>query len=182
MSRSGAGWSFVAQAALGFDPYSLQLANGPYSQAMNTQTPLPFQSANGDSSRAGQWDNSVGFIGVSNPTYGTLTVGRQNTLTLDGVNAYDPMGGSYAFSPIGYSGKVAGAGWHRRSRAQNTAVKYAISVGNFRAGRALPVRRLRAGQRLERRVRRAIWRDLQQLLGGRHLFLHQGRSEPRHLQ
>ena len=128
----GMGWSFVGQAALGFDPYSLQLSNGPYAMTMNTQTPLPFQSANGDSSRAGQWDNSVGFIGISNATYGTLTVGRQNTLTLDGVNAYDPMGGSYAFSPIGYSGKVAGAGGTENAR-QNTAVKYAISVGNFRA-------------------------------------------------
>ena len=35
-------------------------------------------------------------------TYGTLTFGRQNSLELDGVNAYDPMGGSYAFSPIGW--------------------------------------------------------------------------------
>ena len=129
----GQGWSIVAQAALGFDPYSLQLANGPYSQAMNTQIPLQFQSSNADSSRAGQWDNSVGFVGVSNATYGTLTAGRQNTLTLDGVNAYDPMGGSYAFSPIGYSGKVAGAGGTEDAR-QNTSLKYMINVGNFRAG------------------------------------------------
>jgi predicted porin len=127
------GWSLVAQVGLGFDPYSLQLSNGPYSMSMNTQVPLPFQSSNGDSSRAGQWDNSLGFIGVSNATYGTLTVGRQNTLTLDGVNAYDPMGGSYAFSPIGYSGKIPGAGSTEDAR-QNTALKYMVNIGNFRVG------------------------------------------------
>ncbi len=51
-----------------------------------------------------------GFIGISNPAYGTLTVGRVNTLSLDAINSYDPMGGSYAFSPIGYSGSYAGFG------------------------------------------------------------------------
>jgi predicted porin len=126
------GWSFVAQAGLGFDPYSLQLANGPYSQSQNNFTPLQFQNSNGDSSRAGQWDNSVGFLGVSNKTFGTLTVGRQNTLTLDGVLAYDPMGGSYAFSPIGYSGKVGGAGSTEVAR-QNTALKYSVEYNNFHA-------------------------------------------------
>jgi predicted porin len=127
------GWSFVAQAGLGFDPYALSLSNGPYAQSQNTFLPLQFQSANADSSRAGQWDNSVGFVGVSNKTFGTLTVGRQNTLTLDAVNSYDPMGGSYAFSPIGFSGKVAGAGGTEDAR-QNTSVRYNVDINNFRLG------------------------------------------------
>ena len=89
----GAGWSFVFDAQAGFDPYSLQLSNGPGSVAQNINVPLTSQNANADSSRAGQWYNSVGYVGVSSPTYGTLTVFRQNALTLDGVLAYDPMGG-----------------------------------------------------------------------------------------
>ena len=60
------------------------------------------QGANADSSRTGQPDNSQAFIGLSNKTYGTLTAGRVNTLSLDAINSYDPMGGSYAFSPLGY--------------------------------------------------------------------------------
>jgi predicted porin len=127
------GWNFVANAQLGFDPYTLQLANGPGAMTQNTTTPLQFQNGNGDSSRAGQWDNSLGYLGVSNKTFGTLTFGRVYSLTLDGVNAYDPMGGSYAFSPIGYSGKVAGAGSTEDTRP-NTAFKYNVSFNNFRLG------------------------------------------------
>ena len=59
---------------------------------------------NGDGSPAGQWYNGLGYVGVSSPTYGTLTVFRQNALTTDGVTAYDPLSGSLAFSPIGVDG------------------------------------------------------------------------------
>ena len=128
----GQGWSIVGLAETGFDPYSLQLANGPRALAQNTTTPLPWQSSSGDSARAGQWDNSQGYIGLSNTTFGTLTYGRQNTLLLDAVNAYDPMGGSYAFSVIGFSGTTAGGGNTENTRS-NSAFKYRISYGPFRA-------------------------------------------------
>jgi predicted porin len=124
-------WSVVGNWQIGFDPYTLNLSNGPGALGQNTSTPLAFQNANGDSSRAGQWDNSLAYIGVSNKTFGTLTFGREYTLTLDGVNAYDPMGGSYAFSPIGYSGKVPGAGSTEDARS-NTAFKYNVAFNNFR--------------------------------------------------
>jgi predicted porin len=129
----GTGWSIVGNVATGFDPYSLQLSNGPGAMLENTNTYLPFQNGNGDSSRAGQWDNSVAYVGVDNKTFGTLTFGRQNTFTLDGVGAYDPMGGSYAFAPIGYSGKSAGTGSTEDARV-NTAIKYTIKYGNFHVG------------------------------------------------
>ena len=41
-------FSIVANAQLGFDPYSLQLANGPKSLYQNTSTHFANQSANGD--------------------------------------------------------------------------------------------------------------------------------------
>ena len=63
-----------------------------------------------DSGRDGQWDNSQGFIGFSNPTYGTLVGGRVNTLGLDGLVTYDVMSSAYAFSPFGFSGSYAGFG------------------------------------------------------------------------
>src|SRR5262249_56188074 len=75
----------------------------------NAGVPLTNQSSNGDSSQAGQFYNGLGFVGVSSP-YGTLTVFRQNTLRVDAIVAYDPMGGSNAFSPIGYQGATSGAG------------------------------------------------------------------------
>jgi predicted porin len=126
------GWSFVFDLNMGFDPYSLQLANGPRSLVENNGVPLALQNSNADSSRAGQFYNGVGFAGISSTTFGTLTFGRQNSLTLDGVNAYDPMGGSYAFSPIGWSGATAGIGDTEDAR-YSTAFKYRVDVGMFRA-------------------------------------------------
>jgi hypothetical protein len=65
-----------------------------------------------------------------------VTFGRQNTLLNDAVGAYDPLGGSYAFSPLGYSGKTAGAGDTEDAR-WTTAIKYRFSIpvgslGSFR--------------------------------------------------
>ena len=127
------GWSLVGAVESGFNPYSGNLVNGPRSLVQNNGVPLVLQSANSNSSRAGQFDNSVGYIGVSNATFGTLTVGRVTSLTLDGVIAYDPMGGSYAFSALGYSGSYAGFGDTETNRA-NTGVKYRVSYENFHGG------------------------------------------------
>ena len=124
------GWSLVGSLEIGFDPLSGYLTNGPRSLVENNGKALVLQNANSNSSRAGQWNNSVGFLGLSNPTYGTLTVGRVTSLTLDGLIAGDPMGGSYAFSPLGYSGSYAGFGDTETNRA-NTGVKYRASFMNF---------------------------------------------------
>jgi predicted porin len=129
----GQGWSFVGQLEAGFDPYSLQLASSPGSEWNNRGVPVALQSTNGDSSRAGQFYNSVGFAGISNATWGTLTFGRQNALTTDGVAAYDPMGGAYAFSPIGFSGTVAGGGDTENAK-YSTSVRYRVDIANFRLG------------------------------------------------
>ena len=59
-----------------------------------------------------------------------MTAGRVNTLSLDAINSYDPMGGSYAFSPLGFTGSFAGFGDTEAARA-NTAVKYRLDVPNF---------------------------------------------------
>ncbi|MBV1698031.1 MAG: porin [Hyphomicrobiales bacterium] len=127
----GGGWNFVSQLEFGFDPYGFQAANGPGSVFNNRGIPLAAESTNGDSSRAGQFYNSVGYLGVSSNTFGTLTFFRQNALTLDGVLAYDPMGGAYAFSPIGWSGQTCGVGDTEDCRI-STAAKYRVNVGPIR--------------------------------------------------
>jgi predicted porin len=128
----GGDWKFIFQLEAGFDPYSLQLSNGGSSMFENKGVPLNQQSVNADSSRGGQIYNSVGFLGVSSPTYGTLTVFRQNSLTLDGLAAYDPLALSYAFSQIGFSSVASGAGITETARA-TTSVKYRYQYGDFRA-------------------------------------------------
>ena len=129
------GLNFVFDLNFGFQPYSFEAANGPLSIADNNGLAVAKQNSNADSSRAGQFYNSVGYAGLSSPTYGTLTFGRQNSLELDGVNAYDPMGGSYAFSVIGWQGTAVGGGDTEDARI-STAVKYRVDVGNnlFRLG------------------------------------------------
>jgi predicted porin len=130
----GAGWKFVGQIDAGFDPVTGQFANGPGSLTDQFGKPVSQQTVNADSGRNGTFYNGQFFAGVSNDTWGTLTVGRQNSLTLDGVNAYDPMGGAYAFSPIGFSGKVPGGGNTEDTR-YNESVKYRVNLpAGFRLG------------------------------------------------
>ena len=50
---------------------------------------------------------------------------------MDGVLAYDPMGGSYAFSPIGWQGITCGVGDTEDCRF-STSVKYRVDIGQFR--------------------------------------------------
>src|ERR1700692_3966949 len=124
------GWDFIFDLQAGFDPYSLHLSNGPHSVIQNAGIPLTSQDTGADSSRGGQFYNSVGYLGVSSP-YGTVTVFRQNSLTLDAVFAYDPMGASYAFSQIGWQGITCGVGDTEDCRF-STSVKYRVDIGQFR--------------------------------------------------
>src|SRR5256886_728905 len=127
----GLNTSVVFALDAGFDPYSLKLSNGPGSAAHNAGIPQNQQTSWTDSSRAGQWYNGNGYVGVSSPSYGTLTVFRQNSLTYDGVLEYDPMGASYAFSPIGWQGITCGGGNTENCR-HTTSLKYRLTVGQFR--------------------------------------------------
>ena len=131
------GWSLVGTAESGFQTLSWNLANGARSQAQNNGKAQLLQGFNADSGRDGEWDNSQGFIGLSNPAYGTLVWGRVNTLGLDGLVAYDVMSSAYAFSPFGFSGSYAGFGDTELTRSE-TALKYnwnsqnLVSWMNFR--------------------------------------------------
>ncbi|MGC2782817.1 MAG: hypothetical protein WA397_03085 [Roseiarcus sp.] len=159
------GWSLVGAVESGFNPYSGNLVNGPRSLVKNNGLPLVLQSANLDSSRAGQFDNSVGYLGLSNQTFGTLTVGRVTSLTLDGVIAYDPMGGSYAFSALGYSGSYAGFGDTETNRA-NTGVKYRVAYENFHGGALVQWGGYNQGNGTTGLYQGDIGADIENLFGG----------------
>jgi predicted porin len=124
-------WSLIFNLQTGFDPYSLQLANGPKSLVQNNLNALEFQTANGDSSRAGQIFNTVAYGGVTNPVFGTLTVGRQDSLILDNLALYDAMAAAPAFSVIGASSTAGGAGDTEDARF-NTSVQYSNHIGPIR--------------------------------------------------
>lgn len=128
------GWSLVGTLETAFDPLSFNIVNGQHSLVQNNGQALLLQSYNNDSSRSGQFDNSQGFIGLSNPTYGTLVGGRVNSLPLDALISYDPMSSAYAFSPFGASSSYAGFGDSELARS-NTALKYRLQfLDNLRLG------------------------------------------------
>lgn len=127
------GWSGIFKVETGFDPNSGNLTDGPKSLALNNGIAANRQISAGDSSRAGQALNGPVYAGVTNQKYGTLTFGRQNTLLLDNVVKYDPMGGSYAFSLLGYTGAMGGGGDTEDGRLDNSLV-YANRFGPLRLG------------------------------------------------
>lgn len=123
--------SLVGRAETGFNPLSGQLTDACGAIATNSGVPQGSQTANADSSRCGQPFNSVLYGGISSTQYGTLTIGRHNSLELDALALYDPQTLSYAFSFLGYSGFNAGAGSTEAGRWDN-AIKYAYTNGPFR--------------------------------------------------
>jgi predicted porin len=129
----GAGWQAVGKAATDYSPLSGELANGPASLLRNFGVPLANQTANGDSNRAGQAFNGEVFAGVSNSSYGTLTVGRQRSFQYEAFDGYDPQGLSYAFGIIGYSASFSGSGDTEAAR-WNNSVKYTYQYGPLHAG------------------------------------------------
>jgi predicted porin len=127
-------WFLIGDIDASFEPYSLRLLNGPKSLVDNNNVSPARQTTNADSGRAGGWDNSRGFVGLSNATFGTLTVGRQTAFSNDLVAQYDPMGGGYAFSLLGNSSTfVAGTGDTELSH-YNRSLKYVLTYDHVRFG------------------------------------------------
>jgi predicted porin len=126
------GFSAIFNFNAGFEPFAL--ANGLQSLVNNNgKNTFPFagENSNGDSSRAGQIFNGAAYAGFKSNTYGTLTFGRQNSIMLDDVLKYDPQGGSFAFSLIGFSGATAGMGDTQDARL-DSSLKYTNKIGWFR--------------------------------------------------
>jgi predicted porin len=121
-------FTLVARTDTGFNPLSGQLVDACKSIASNSNKPQGEQTANADSSRCGQPFNGVIWGGVSSPRFGTLTIGRQQSLQLDALVLYDPQTLSYAFSFLGYSGFNGGAGSTEGARWDNSG-KYAFTSG-----------------------------------------------------
>jgi len=126
-------WYVIGDVNSGFDPYSLHFADGPKSLDDNNYVPLANQTSNSDSSRS-RWDNARAYVGVSNTTFGALTAGRQYAFSNDLASAYDPTGGSYAFSLIGNSSTWGGGLGETETARYNTSVKYQVTYNGFRAG------------------------------------------------
>jgi predicted porin len=127
------GWSVVFNASTGINPQSGLLANASKTDIINNGLPRSSYSIGIDGARAGQPFNDQYYAGISSTHFGELTFGRQRSLGTDAMLLYDPAGGSYAFSYIGYNGTMAGGGDTEDSR-WDTALKYRITYGPVHFG------------------------------------------------
>ncbi len=127
------GWSIVFNASTGINPQSGLLANASATQTANNGLPRSSYSIAIDGARAGQPFNDEFYAGISSAHFGTLTFGRQRALGTDAMLLYDPAGGSYAFSYIGYNGTMAGGGDTEDSRWDD-ALKYRLTFGPVHFG------------------------------------------------
>jgi predicted porin len=115
-------WSGVFKLETYFNPASGQITDALKSVAQNNGRALNEQSTNIDSSIAGQPFEQA-FVGMSSPTWGTFTFGRQNSTLADLIAKYDPQQTSYAFSLLGLSGTPAGGG-DTQDRRLDSSIKY----------------------------------------------------------
>jgi predicted porin len=115
-------WSGVFKVETFFNPASGQISDALKSVTQNNGRPLDAQSTNIDSSIAGQPFEQA-FVGLSSPTWGTFTFGRQNSTLADLIAKYDPQQTSYAFSLLGLSGTPAGGG-DTEDRRLDSSIKY----------------------------------------------------------
>jgi predicted porin len=122
-------WSGVFKVETYFNPASGQITDALKSVAQNNGRALNQQSTNIDSSIAGQPFEQA-FVGISSPTWGTITFGRQNSTLADLIAKYDPQQTSYAFSLLGLSGTPAGGG-DTQDRRLDGSIKYAATFMNM---------------------------------------------------
>jgi predicted porin len=127
------GWAVVFNASTGINPQSGLLADAPKTNIVNNGLPRGSYSEAIDGARAGQPFNDEFYGGISSTRFGTLTFGRQRSLGTDAMLLYDPVGGGYGFSFIGYNGTMSGGGDTDDSRWDD-ALKYHLTVGPVQFG------------------------------------------------
>jgi predicted porin len=127
------GWAVVFNASTGINPQSGLLADAPKTNIVNNGLPRASYSMAIDGARAGQPFNDEFYGGISSEKFGTLTFGRERSLGTDAMLQYDPVGGGYGFSYIGYNGTMAGGGDTDDSRWDD-ALKYRLTVGPVHFG------------------------------------------------
>src|SRR6516225_4352061 len=119
-------WSAVFQVETFFNPQSGEIANSLKSLTVNNGLALGKQTVGVDGSSAGQ-AFQTSWVGLKSQRFGTLTLGRQVTLLLEGIIKYDPNYNASAFGLLGASNTYSGGGSRERNRLDTTA-KYLVSL------------------------------------------------------
>jgi len=129
----GGDWSAIFRTSTFFQSNSGDLTDALKSLVLNNGRAAQYQTTGIDSSAAGQLFAGGAYVGVSSPSFGSLTFGRPTTLAADGISKYDPNAASQAFSVLGLSGTPAGGG-DTEDRRWDDSVKYTISTNGLHFG------------------------------------------------
>ena len=122
-----------------FEPMSGMNMSGGGALVANNGLAISQWNAAGDTSKNGQMFNNAAYFGVSSPTYGTFTMGRQSALSSDLVVNYDPISGAGAFSAIAFEGAAGGAG-DTQERIWDNSYEYRLNVGPVRLAAEIQLR------------------------------------------
>jgi predicted porin len=124
-----------------FNPASGSNASGIGAVAQNNglTANLSAQNSFQDSSKAGQTFNQAAYFGISSPTYGTFTIGRQSALSSDLVTNYDALSGSNAWSVLTFQGANGGGG-DTENRVFDNSFEYRVNVGPVRLAAEIQAR------------------------------------------
>ncbi|HEY2462748.1 MAG TPA: porin [Steroidobacteraceae bacterium] len=122
-------WSAVFQIETFFNPQSGEIANSLKSLAANNGRPLNSQTVGVDGSSAGQALQTA-WVGLKSTRFGSLTLGRQTTLLLDGTIKYDPNYNATAFGLLGASNTYSGGGSSEDNRLDST-LKYTVNFDHW---------------------------------------------------
>jgi len=116
-----------------FDPAAGVNGDGQATVALNNglTTNLALQNGYSDSSKSGQMFNNAAYFGLSSQRYGTLTIGRQSSLTSDLTVNYDPISGANSWSLLFGQGTNGGGG-DTESRIYDNSYEYRLNIGPVR--------------------------------------------------
>jgi general bacterial porin, GBP family len=92
------------------------------------------KTANAASAIDGQWDSRCAYLGVSDPAFGSLQVGRTINLSFDQVVEYDPVQAALLYSPLGFSGGIGGGLGATENSRLDSSLKYENKIGGVSLG------------------------------------------------
>lgn len=122
----------IGRLSTAFNPLYGEVVDACKAQTLNAGRAPSQWTAVYDAGRCGQAFTDDALIGLSNPTYGTLTAGRQTQLGIDSFVNYDATRG-YSTSLLTGTGLLSSMGGFETTRWDNSA-KYQNKFGPVRVG------------------------------------------------
>lgn len=128
----GGGMKAFFQLESGFDANSGALNSAAAALSQNTSTKSGTASAT--SALDGQLFNRMAFVGISDASLGSLTVGRNTNAIFDLAVGYDPLQDAQLLSPLGFSGAIGGGGGVSDYSRLDNSIKYKNKISNVNFG------------------------------------------------